>query len=351
MQNAVAVFYQAAPPPPVDGVTKPMKPGGYSDSGADIGFALKSLNRPLITPVSNPDPRRDFDWVFPDTEEGIESALKLGAQTLWMNTVLFSGHPMEKFFGRGLKFVCQHPKDVELYDDKFETNRVLLDRGLPVAHSALFSLDQNEIPKTLRYPLMLKPVRGRGSAGVTLVHSKEELARNLAEWSKTRPYGSSYMLEEVLPGEEITITITVMPRGDYQFGTRIVSKSYAWAMPPIRRFDQVAMVAPWNGTVPVVKNSIALTPDECDAPGIQRVMEACEEAGEIMGLRAPIRIDCRQDTEGRYRPFDVNPKPNITGAGRTGRETQDSLVTMAALAYGISYPDLMAAVADNAWTE
>ncbi len=271
MQNAVAVFYQAAPPPPVDGVTKPMKPGGYSDSGADIGFALKSLNR------------------------------------------------------------------------------LLLDRGLPVAHSALFSLDQYEIPNTLRYPLILKPVRGRGSAGVTLVHSKEELARNLTEWSNAMAYGSNYMLEEVLPGEEITIT--VMPRGDYQFGTRTVSKTYAWALTPVRRFDQVSMVAPWNGTVPVVKNSIALTPDECDAPGIRRVMEACEEAGEVIGLRAPIRIDCRQDTEGRYRLFDVNPKPNITGAGRTGRETQDSLATMAALAYGISYPDLMAAVADNAWTE
>jgi D-alanine-D-alanine ligase len=38
-----------------------MKPGGYSDSGADIGYALKSNNIPVITSVDNPRPTSNMD--------------------------------------------------------------------------------------------------------------------------------------------------------------------------------------------------------------------------------------------------------------------------------------------------
>lgn len=347
--DRLAIFYQAAPPPAIDGILKPMKPGGYSDSGADMGFALKSAGVEVVTPKGNPSPTDVFDWVFPDTKEGIESALALGATTLWMNTVLFVGHPMESFFGRGLKFVCQHPHDVQKYDDKFNTNRLLLDRGLQVAHSSVITNDPDKIPKTLRYPLMLKPIRGRGSAGVTLVHSREELLNLLSDWSASQEFGSAYMLEELLPGEEITIT--VLPAGEYNFGNETQAHSHSWALRPVRRFDHVNMVAPYNGSVPVTENSVALSTEEASNPNLIRVMEACEEVGEILGIRAPIRIDCREDSEGFFRIFDVNPKPNITGAGRPGRESQDSLVMMAARAEGLNYPSFLKAIVANAWSE
>ena len=34
----IAILYQAKPPPIKNGIQKPMKPGGYSDSGADITY-------------------------------------------------------------------------------------------------------------------------------------------------------------------------------------------------------------------------------------------------------------------------------------------------------------------------
>lgn len=73
-----------------------MKPNGYSDSGADIAYNLKNLNVKVITPTNNPDPKKQFNWVFPDTEEGIQAALEKGANKLWANTILFAGHPLEK---------------------------------------------------------------------------------------------------------------------------------------------------------------------------------------------------------------------------------------------------------------
>jgi hypothetical protein len=39
VQN-IAILYQAQLPPFKNGIQKPMKPGGYSDSGADIAYEL-----------------------------------------------------------------------------------------------------------------------------------------------------------------------------------------------------------------------------------------------------------------------------------------------------------------------
>jgi len=79
------------------------------------------------------------------------------------------------------------------------------------------------------------------------------------------------------------------------------------------------------------------------------LLEACVEAAQAVGALAPIRIDCRQDGHGAYRLFDLNAKPNMTGAGRPGRDDQDSLSAIAARAIGWDYPTLLGAMAACAW--
>ncbi|WP_460639658.1 hypothetical protein [Larkinella harenae] len=77
-EKPVAVLYQAEPPPVKDGIIKPMKPGGYADSGADIAFTLRKAAIPVIAPIQNPAATQVLDWVFPDTKNGIENALASG---------------------------------------------------------------------------------------------------------------------------------------------------------------------------------------------------------------------------------------------------------------------------------
>src|ERR1043165_2935490 len=91
---SVAVLYQAEAPPSKRGIKKPMKPGGYSDSGADIAFALNERSISVKTPSTNPSVDNDYDWIFPDTHQGIKQALSYGANVFWLNTVLFEGHPI-----------------------------------------------------------------------------------------------------------------------------------------------------------------------------------------------------------------------------------------------------------------
>ena len=103
--------------------------------------------------------------------------------------------------------------------------------------------------------------------------------------------------------------------------------------------------------VPVTKNSRALTPAEQAMPDVVTMMERCITAAGLMGSKAAARIDCRADEEGVLQLFDVNLKPNLTGAGRPGRDDQDSLTMIAARALGWSYGDLLEEVLSTAWRD
>ncbi|UZO02280.1 uncharacterized protein OCT59_020764 [Rhizophagus irregularis] len=182
----VAILYQALKPPIIDGSRKPLKPGGYSDSGADIAYSLKSNSIPMVTPVDNPYPSSDMDWVFPDTEEGINTAISKGAKTVWANTVLFDAHPLN--FRYNVKIIGQLPEAAQKYDNKWVTNNLIRSHELPVPNSILIGYkNRNGIyglndltveilhKENINFPLVLKPIRGRGSQGVKKVDTMEQL--------------------------------------------------------------------------------------------------------------------------------------------------------------------------------
>lgn len=344
MVRKIAIFFQASEPPVVSDAKKPMKPGGYMDSGADIGFSLVSNGYPLITPKPNPDPSNQDEWVFPDTAKGFEDAFALGARVFWLNTVLFRGHPVEEWLKRDVEFIGQTTSGNEDADDKFLTNKRLREAGLSVARSNLLSENQiDPIP----FPLVLKPIRGRGSQGVVVVHSDDDLQARTNEHIRSSLYGTDFILEELLPGEEITIT--VMPPGNFRIDGTTVEKESHWALPGVVRFNHTDGIAPYNGVVAVVNNSRVLTAKELSQDAYQIVHSQCSLAAKTVNAKAPIRIDCRQSVDGEFKIFDLNMKPNMTGTGRPHRNDQDSLSAIAARAIGWSYSDLIAAMVACRW--
>lgn len=345
----IAVIYQALPPPVIDGLRKDPKPGGYSDSGADIAFCLRQAGFDIVTPQASPDPAAPFDWVFPDTREGLLAAGAAGANLIWANTVMFAGHPLEEFLSSHW-IVGQLPARQQAVDDKFATNATLYAAGLPVARSmlvaqeggkgalALASLSADELAQQgLAFPLVVKPIRGRGSQGVSRVADRDALRRAVATLLEEALFGDRVIVEQYLGGEELTLT--VLPGQD---GRPLV-------LPPVRRFNHADGIAPYNGTVAVTANSIALNDEECAAAPVQRLMQACADTFVRIGALAAIRIDCRADDQGNYLIFDVNMKPNMTGAGRPGRDDQDSLSAIAARAAGWSFAELLANMLAGAW--
>jgi len=354
----VAILYQALPPPVIDGLRKDAKPGGYSDGGADIAFALMSTDQPIATPVPRPDSARALDWVFPDTVDGIKAAGAAGATILWANTVLFAGHPLEDVLG-DFDIVGQIPSAMQAFDDKFETNRALSAARLPVARSFLVSATPRDnvyslaniglacAEMSLSFPLIVKPVRGRGSQGVTLVDDVDALQRAAAQLIAAASFGDTLMVEEYLDGEEMTVTVMppASPRPDGARG------SEHWALRPVCRFDQTNGIAPYNGDVPVSANSIALDEARLLDPAVVAMIAACADAAALVAARAAIRIDCRADRHGTFKLFDLNMKPNMTGPGRPGRADQDCLSAIAARAEGWDYADLLRAMLAATWRQ
>ena len=150
---------------------------GYADGGADLAFILRSAGKVVVVPVK--EPRKDVDWSFPDTVDGIHHAIKLGANVIWANTTLHSTHPLVTLHKElaDVRLVGHNPKTNEQYEDKQWTNQWL---------AAQLGL-QGKFPRAMIYragddglddfplPAVVKPIRGRGSHGVTLVRRKSEM--------------------------------------------------------------------------------------------------------------------------------------------------------------------------------
>ncbi|GFZ48773.1 hypothetical protein JCM24511_06522 [Saitozyma sp. JCM 24511] len=321
---------------------------GYTDSGADLAFNLRERGERVVTPVSDPVPTRDADWSFPDTFPGIRSAvLEHGADVLWANTTLHSSHALvqlrSELASRGVRMIGQNPLDTEKFEDKEWINRWL--NGQPglrgsFPRSMLFQKgDAKETLEGFGVPAVAKPIRGRGSHGVTLARTMNELhiaaERLLAE-------SDAILLEEYCAGEEVTVT--VMPPGEY---TIVGTKSSYWSLPVVTRFNHKDGIAPYNGVVAVTANSRALSASEHDAdPSYATLQRRCELVAELCRATAPIRVDARRRGDGQgvnseFVLFDVNMKPNATGPGRPGREEQASLTTMAAEMIGWDYGELI----------
>lgn len=237
---------------------------------------------------------------------------------MWANTILFASHPLQTSSSPAItaresqiNVVGQPPSIVENLDDKAYLNGKLKELGsFTLPRSWLIeksSETDTNIDTVLQglglpadaFPIVGKPVRGRGSHGVQVCLDYSQLKTHLAFLLQESPLA---MLEEYLAGEEATLT--VMPP----------STKYPkyWCLPPVRRFNHVDGVAPYNGTVAVTANSAVVELDERNPEHepYRAIMKECEQVAQVVQTTAPIRIDVRRfREEGPFALFDINMKP------------------------------------------
>ncbi|CRG86877.1 Autophagy-related protein 22-1 [Talaromyces islandicus] len=310
---------------------------GYQDSGADIAYTLKQKGVRVITRSSSPQVSVHEGWAFPDTEEGIYSAVQQGATHLWANTILFSSHPLQTMdklapLATDIYVVGQPPGLVENFDDKGYLNNKLREIGgytLPSSWTVTLKNFNRVLQQIDTYPVVGKPVRGRGSHGVKVCHDPVQLRQHVEALFNESPF---VMIEEFLAGQEATIT--VMPPTP--------ARPQYWSMAPVVRFNHESGIAPYNATVAVTANSRVATGEEMNDHAYKNAMRQCEAVARLIGATAPIRVDVRRFKEDSgFALFDINMKPNMTGPSRPGREDQASLTAIAAAAMGWDYGTLL----------
>ena len=269
-----------------------------------------STEAAVITPTRDPDPSSDQGWCFPDTEQGIVAAIESGATHLWANTVLFASHPLQtsSVLSKYADAVCiigQPPRLVERFDDKAWLNNLIRAQTtipMPRAWSVDADQDFNAFlsSERLPFPMVGKPVRGRGSHGVKLCTDTASLEAHVLQLFTE---SSIVMLEAYLGGEEGTVTI--LPPSP--------ERPEYWALPLVVRFNHANGIAPYNGVVAVTQNSRAISAVETKKnPAYKDAVAHCEQVARILGCTAPIRIDIRQFSErsdSSFALFDINMKP------------------------------------------
>lgn len=239
-----------------------------------------------------------------------------------------------------VKLIGQPPRLVEQYDDKSFVNDLLRNDGtFRLPESWLVHSLQETVCNDVPLPIVAKPIRGRGSHGVKLCRSRQELLGHL---EGLLAESSSVMLEEYLPGQEGTVTVMPPSTDNTKFS----------ALPIVVRFNHEDGIAPYNGVVAVTANSRVPSKDERYAtPAYTEIEKSCERVAKKLKVTAPIRIDVRQvseDPNSDFAIFDVNMKPNMTGPGRPGREKQASLTALAAAEVGWDYSKLLQEVLKSA---
>lgn len=193
---------------------------------------------------------------------------------------------------------------VEAYDDKALVYEIMKSHGgFTVAKSTTVTAS-DDLPRLIRdqnlhYPVVAKPVRGRGSHGVKLCKDEEVLQAHASSLFKE---SLKIIVEEYLNGEEVTVT--VMPPSAIRPGAY-------WALPIVTRFNHSDGIAPYNGSVAVTSNSRVVDAEEYSRdPAYDRAAKECEGIAALLKSTAPIRIDARRFKEGSsFALFDVNMKP------------------------------------------
>ena len=172
----------------------------------------------------------------------------------------------------------------------------------------------------LTFPVIVKPVRGRGSAGVKVVGSVAEAAEHIE--SHVGPKSDKFLIEEYLAGRELAVT--VMPPGTYETADGMHNEPTHWTLPAIERTGHHGGVMPFSGVVPIQSNSKPAGDDD----QLREFGRHAVRVAQLLKATAPIRIDCRADANGVIKAIDINMKPSMTGPGRPGREQMINLSAM-----------------------
>jgi D-alanine-D-alanine ligase len=211
-----------------------------------------------------------------------------------------------------------------LYKDRVKQR--LLSAGVPTPRGIL--MGSADDPCDLPFPLIVKPSREDGSAGIhsrSVVHDKASLRERVDEVIAT--FRAPGLVEEYIDGREMNVALLgypqarVLPLQEIDFSglppdvPRIVSYDAKWATGSVEDL----------GTRPV------MLPD-LPAATAARARKAAVEAFRAIGVRDYGRVDLRLSAAGIPYVVDVNPNCDIG---------PDAGFARAAASVGIDYPALV----------
>lgn len=103
----------------------------------------------------------------------------------------------------GIPYTGANPLGQAICLDKVVTKQLLQKEGLPTPEMAVLSKAHQPVPKSMRFPLIVKPRHESSSLGIRVVHNRSELVAAAAHVIET--FKQDALVEEYVDGREICV--------------------------------------------------------------------------------------------------------------------------------------------------
>ncbi len=265
-------------------------------------------------------------WLFPVTPENM-NCLELLRGDVFLNIVEgvganFAAKVTEELKKIGTPFTGSESEALKISTDKNQTKQAVVKDGIKVAPSQLFRDAKDALDAKMHFPIILKPKKDDGSAGITndsVVSSPDELKKQLTEMLPK--FTGPVMGEQFIDGKEFSVTVIevedapfVLPIAEVHFPDRGFHgkwKIYNYA-------------AKWVPGSPETKVVYANAPAKNLSYEAQEVLTTASlTAFKTLNLHGYARFDFRQDEKtGDIYFLEANANPSLEETAQT--ETVES---------------------------
>lgn len=209
----------------------------------------------------------------------------------------------------GIPFTGSGRTGSTLAMDKDISKRIMQAVGVPTADWQMCTPQDTAIDNRLGYPVIVKPNAQGSTVGLSLVHKAEDLTAAIA---KAGAFGNEVMLEQFVPGREITVGI--LDQTPLAVGEIIVESEI---------FDYHSKYQ---------RNAAQeIFPADISTELTQQVQDLGLRVHQALKLSDFSRVDFRLDASDRLWVLEANTVPGMTAM---------SLLPQSARAAGIEFPEL-----------
>jgi D-alanine-D-alanine ligase len=220
------------------------------------------------------------------------------------------------------------PQALSLCNDKALAKRVLSSLGIPTPEFRLYP----SVPRGrsgLRFPVIVKPAREDGSAGITedsVVADEGGLRRRIAHVNER--YLQEALAEEFVGGREFNVGVLGNGTGADPFRSlppaELVYRNPRWRV--------CSFESKWDNSHPSYEEINPECPAKIPSSLRDRLIRLTIASAKAFGLSGYARVDFRMNRHGRLFALEVNPNPDISSTAGLAR---------AAKAAGFSYDALV----------
>ncbi len=231
----------------------------------------------------------------------------------------------------GLPYTGANPRGLAYCYDKSLVRGIAEEMNIPVARALFIKTEDNVFEMNIDFPVIAKPNYGDSSIAITadnVAHNIEELNDAIIRIREKVGYDKPIIVEEFLPGKEITVGIIGNPPEFYQF---LPFAEEDYSMLPAELPKICGYEAKWIADSPYFKllRSIpAVLPEETE----KVISDHCVKLFKRLDCADYARFDWRFDQNGVPKLLEVNPNPGWCWDGH--------LAKMAAIK-GLEYAEML----------